>query len=246
LPSRGHVESNLVIPFCSTGLNMHRCTLRRVSIRSLGGVSGGLPSKSEIYTSFQNIEYSTWPIDSLKPFQIHPKWVFGHTENNLNPRMERQVEATLGKGPRMTHRGGLGPLILVSVILLSGCTMVGPNFSRPKVEMLPEWLEAGDTRVKSEAPEFRNWWRVFADPVLDNLIDRAYRGNLSLRIAGVRVLEARAQLGIAVGELYPQTQQAFGSLQYDRPSPAYSQSASSQGRQTAASSSAFPSSFWIG
>ncbi len=73
-------------------------------------------------------------------------------------------------------------------------------------------------RVKTEPPEYRNWWRVFDDPVLDQLIARAYQENLSLKIAGVRVLEARAQLGIAAGGLYPQTQQAFGSLQYNRTS----------------------------
>ena len=74
-------------------------------------------------------------------------------------------------------------------------------------------MEVGDKRVKSEAADYRNWWQAFNDPVLDRLIDRAYQENLSLRMAGVRVLEARAQLGIATGELYPQTQQAFGSLE---------------------------------
>ncbi len=46
----------------------------------------------------------------------------------------------------------------------------------------------------------------------------AYGQNLTLQAAGVRVLQARAQLGIAVGDLYPQTQQAFGSLDYNRQS----------------------------
>jgi NodT family efflux transporter outer membrane factor (OMF) lipoprotein len=80
------------------------------------------------------------------------------------------------------------------------------------------WLDVGDQRVKTEATQHRNWWRVFNDPVLDRLLDRAYRENLSLKIAGVRVLEARAQLGIAVGGLFPQTQQAFGSYLYNRTS----------------------------
>jgi NodT family efflux transporter outer membrane factor (OMF) lipoprotein len=102
--------------------------------------------------------------------------------------------------------------------------MVGPNFTRPQVRVSQAWLEAGDQRVKTEPAEYRNWWRIFDDPVLNQLIDRAYKENLSLRIAGVRVLEARAQLGIAVGELFPQTQQASGSLQYFRPSEHSSQS----------------------
>jgi NodT family efflux transporter outer membrane factor (OMF) lipoprotein len=118
----------------------------------------------------------------------------------------------------MTNRGTRWQVLLIFTLLLSGCTMVGPNFARPKAAVSPKWLEAGDPRVKTEPSEYKDWWRVFNDPVLDQLIDRAYRENLSLRIAGVRVLEARAQLGIAVGGLFPQTQEAFGFLQYNRTS----------------------------
>ena len=109
-------------------------------------------------------------------------------------------------------------VLLVPILLASGCIKVGPDYVRPSVKVSETWLEVGDQRVKTGAAEYRNWWQAFNDPVLDRLIDRAYRENLTLKIAGVRVLEARAQLGIAVGELYPQTQQAFGSLQYNRTS----------------------------
>src|SRR5512146_591406 len=116
----------------------------------------------------------------------------------------------------MPHDGNQGifrlPLIGLLVLLLAGC-MAGPDFARPPAKISQNWLEAGDGRVKTDPEEHRNWWRVFNDPALDRLIDRAYKENLSLRIAGVRVLESRALLGIAVGELFPQTQQASGSLQ---------------------------------
>jgi NodT family efflux transporter outer membrane factor (OMF) lipoprotein len=102
-------------------------------------------------------------------------------------------------------------------MVLTGC-MVGPDFHRPGAAVSKDWMEARDTRVKSVSADYRTWWKAFNDPALDRLIDHAYRENLSLRIAGVRVLEARAQLGIAVGELYPQTQQAAGSWQYNRES----------------------------
>ncbi len=110
----------------------------------------------------------------------------------------------------------LALLVIVCPLFLSSCLKVGPDYRRPPVSVSPGWLEAADQRVKAEPAEYRNWWQQFQDSVLDRLIDRAYRDNLSLRIAGVRVLEARAQLGIAVGQLYPQTQQASGSLQYQR------------------------------
>jgi len=113
------------------------------------------------------------------------------------------------------NRSRFYTLLLVLILLASGC-MVGPNFIRPKAAVSPNWLGAGDQRVKTEPSEYRNWWQAFNDPVLDRLIDRAYRENLSLKIAGVRVLQARAQLGIAIGGLFPQTQQAAGFLQYNR------------------------------
>ena len=51
---------------------------------------------------------------------------------------------------------------------------------------------------------------------LTRLIQLAYQQNLTLRTAGVRVLEARARLGIAIGEFYPQQQQLGASLTYNR------------------------------
>ena len=48
---------------------------------------------------------------------------------------------------------------------------------------------------------------MFNDPVLNSLVETAYQQNLPLQIAGLRVLEARAQLGIAFGFQYPQLQQ---------------------------------------
>ena len=94
--------------------------------------------------------------------------------------------------------------------------MVGPDFTPPKADVAPDWVEAGDARVKKELPDYKNWWRVFGDPVLEGLVQTAYEHNLPLRIAGVRVLEARALLGIVVGEFYPQQQAGAGALEYNR------------------------------
>lgn len=107
-------------------------------------------------------------------------------------------------------------ILLAGVLAVGGCTKLGPDYARPEVATSANWLEIGDTRVKTRAEDPRYWWKVFKDPVLDKLIDTAYRQNLTLRTAGVRVLEARAQLGIAIGDLYPQAQQAFGAVQYNR------------------------------
>lgn len=110
-------------------------------------------------------------------------------------------------------------LALLAVLVipgLGGCIKVGPDYSRPEVKLADAWLEAGDARLRTDPVETRQWWQIFQDPVLNNLIDTAYRENLDLRQAGVRVLEAQAQLGLALGDIFPQTQEITGSVQRSR------------------------------
>jgi NodT family efflux transporter outer membrane factor (OMF) lipoprotein len=85
---------------------------------------------------------------------------------------------------------------------------VGPNYQQPPAPVAPTWIDDTDKRIRTEADDLSKWWKVFNDPVLDALICDAYRQNLTLREAGFRVLEARAQLGIAVGNFFPQEQAA--------------------------------------
>ena len=86
---------------------------------------------------------------------------------------------------------------------------VGPNYSQPAAPVAERWIDYTDPRVKSEEDSLSQWWTVFNDPTLNALIENAYAQNLTLRVAGARILEARAQLGIAVGNLFPQSQSAF-------------------------------------
>jgi NodT family efflux transporter outer membrane factor (OMF) lipoprotein len=122
----------------------------------------------------------------------------------------RRDEINAGRVSRLL--GLAAPLAL----LFLGCTMVGPDYVRPPVQTEPTWLDAGDKRVQTAAADYRDWWQAFKDPALNQFIDTAYRENLLLQIAGVRVLEARAQLGVAIGSVYPQTQQGTGSFTRSR------------------------------
>jgi len=106
-------------------------------------------------------------------------------------------------------------VIAFLVPIATGC-MIGPDFKLPPVAVSQKWIESGAPSVIAEPPRYRNWWDVFNDPVLTRLIQIAYAQNLTLRAAGVRVLEARAQLGIAIGEFYPQQQQLTASVNYNR------------------------------
>jgi NodT family efflux transporter outer membrane factor (OMF) lipoprotein len=97
------------------------------------------------------------------------------------------------------------------LLMMTGCATLGPDFTRPEAPVEPSWLTSDD-RLSGEPTEQAEWWKLFNDPVLDTLIDTAHQQNLPLQIAGLRILESRAQLGIAVGNRYPQVQQANGSV----------------------------------
>lgn len=88
-------------------------------------------------------------------------------------------------------------------LLISGC-MVGPDFRKPEAPTPEAWMEAAEEAVNTAPTDQREWWKSFGDPALEALIERAFEENQALEIAGLRVYEARAQLGFAVGTLYPQ------------------------------------------
>jgi NodT family efflux transporter outer membrane factor (OMF) lipoprotein len=117
---------------------------------------------------------------------------------------------------RMGHAvelSGFFPACLIATVMsLSGCITVGPDFIQPDGPVAEGWMEREALPIKSTPAELSSWWEVFGDPVLDELIEDACSQNLPLRIAGVRILEARARLGIATGERYPQLQQAAGAF----------------------------------
>jgi NodT family efflux transporter outer membrane factor (OMF) lipoprotein len=103
----------------------------------------------------------------------------------------------------------------------SGCTSfsqwvdngfkVGPNYQQPLAPVASEWIDSKSPEVKAGAEVPTTWWTVFHDPKLNTLIENAYRQNLTLKSAGTRILAARAERDIAVGNLFPQRQQAFGA-----------------------------------
>src|SRR4029434_9491861 len=102
--------------------------------------------------------------------------------------------------------------LLALTAALCGCTAVGPNFVKPEPTVNPEWTgkeqAACDTAKAADAA----WWRTFNDPILDKLVELAWQQNLTVRAAGLRIAESRAQLALAVGRQWPQVQAVFGQV----------------------------------
>jgi len=102
--------------------------------------------------------------------------------------------------------------VLVVVGLLSGCT-VGPNYRRPEVIVPADWRNAPEQR---DSLGDLGWWGIFQDPALHELLSTAVVANRDVQVAVARVLESRAQLGVARAAQFPQVN-AGASYQYTRP-----------------------------
>lgn len=123
----------------------------------------------------------------------------------------------------MTLRMPVTPLrgsLVASAVLFAGILgcEVGPDYVEPTPRLQEEWLDPGYPGVQRGEGELTRWWEVFNDPVLDELVERAYRNNPSLHAAAVRVLQAQAARGIAVGQLFPQQQEARGHYSWNQAS----------------------------
>ena len=94
-------------------------------------------------------------------------------------------------------------LVLVVALLLQSCISVGPDYEAPDMSAPDMWQAKLVEGVATGEMPLETWWKVFNDPVLDGIMDRAVDGNLDLRAAYARIKEARAIRGVATGERYP-------------------------------------------
>jgi outer membrane protein, multidrug efflux system len=87
--------------------------------------------------------------------------------------------------------------------LMPGCLM-GPKYKRPAVNV-PQEYRAPTPQQANQASSLGNedWWQLYQDPVLTQLIHIAIAQNYDVRIAAARVLQAQAQVGITRANQLP-------------------------------------------
>jgi multidrug efflux system outer membrane protein len=97
-------------------------------------------------------------------------------------------------------------IALTSIALLSsGCT-AGPNYNKPTATVPGTYRGlAPEATGKADSVSIgdQKWWEVFQDEQLRSLIRTALPQNYDVRIAGARILEAQAQLGITRADQFP-------------------------------------------
>lgn len=90
--------------------------------------------------------------------------------------------------------------VVVLGFLIAGCKL-GPDYVRPPVKSPEAWREKSKTdSTLANLP----WWELFKDETLQGLIKTALAENKNAGIALERIEEARAQLGIAKADYYPE------------------------------------------
>src|SRR6201987_4068446 len=109
---------------------------------------------------------------------------------------------------RVQNRFGTrsGWILLLSASMLSGCA-VGPNYHRPAVQTPPAFHgpdQSQQTDAHTTSFADLQWWQVFHDPQLQELIRTALKQNYDLQLAVERVNAARAQVGITRSNEFPQ------------------------------------------
>jgi len=104
----------------------------------------------------------------------------------------------------------LSVTLLASTVLLAGCFMVGPDFTRPSVKSANQYQSTTQTEFTESLGENSNkildpveWWKSFNDPTLNALLKEAASQNLNLQQAAIRIYQLQAQLGVSDAAILP-------------------------------------------
>lgn len=111
-------------------------------------------------------------------------------------------------------------LLLALAGAVASCS-VGPDYQKPMLDVPEQWSGGKDAQP-SKPPELSHWWTRLGDPLLNDLIDEAVAGNLSVATAKAKIREARATYHQAGGALLPSvtgsassTRTGYGSTSAD-------------------------------
>lgn len=89
---------------------------------------------------------------------------------------------------------------LALLVMLAGCTTVGPDYERPAVDLPSAYPRdvSGETVIPA------HWWKLYGDATLEELVAAAHSGNADIKLAVARVQEAEALAREAGASRYPE------------------------------------------
>ena len=89
---------------------------------------------------------------------------------------------------------------------LTGCIKVGPDYVKTDPMPPAAWqapLNGGLATEQADPQALAEWWTALKDPLLTRFIHQAITGNLDLKQARARLLQARARRNISGAGLFP-------------------------------------------
>ena len=89
------------------------------------------------------------------------------------------------------------------LVVLSGCSLVGPDYVPPAPDVKVDWQLRKDPALLPDEKLVIQWWALFNDPLLNRFIKTASESNLDLLTAVARVDETRARLGVTSRDMLP-------------------------------------------
>ena len=94
-------------------------------------------------------------------------------------------------------------MVLVFSFALGGCIKMGSDYRRPDTNIqVPASYQHTPTETVMPEPDDQ-WWRVFNDPELNQLVEEVLKNNLDIKRATAAVLEVRAQLVQTRADRFP-------------------------------------------
>jgi len=131
------------------------------------------------------------------------------------------------------------------LLLVAGCTTVGPDYQRPDIALPAQYPAREAENVQALSAD---WWQLFNDPALNQLVASARANNADLRLAAARVQEADALFREARGALFPEVTGTYGATRNrvsTRTEPPPTASAGLERSQhTLSASTSFELDFW--
>jgi len=95
--------------------------------------------------------------------------------------------------------------VLLIGLVLGGC-MVGPDYQQPAMELPQSFKEGAQWQRAAANPQGAmdsQWWRVYQDPVLNDLVARSAKANQSIIAAEAAYRLAQAQVASSRAGLWP-------------------------------------------
>src|SRR4029077_13252206 len=102
------------------------------------------------------------------------------------------------------------PAVLCAALLVGACAAVGPDYERPATGLPGAYPDApADLPAAAAVPA--EWWKLYRDPKLDELVANSLERNADVRFAVARIEEADANLREVRAALLPEIDLGAGA-----------------------------------